>query len=47
LNLQGELVLARNSFGADWCMGGYCWLTFDYMRQETMDNWVFDVALDI
>jgi len=46
-DLKRELVLARNSFGAHWCMGGYCWLTFDYMRQETMDNWVFDVALDV
>ena len=45
-DLNRELVLARNSFGADWCMGGYCWLTFEYMRQETMDNWVFDVSLD-
>jgi len=45
-DLKRELVLARNSFGADWCMGGYCWLTFDYIRQETMDNWVFDVAFD-
>jgi C1A family cysteine protease len=46
-DLKRELVLARNSFGPNWCMGGYCWITFDYMRQETMDNWVFDVALDI
>jgi C1A family cysteine protease len=46
-DLKRELVLARNSFGADWCMGGYCWLTFEYMRQATMDNWVFDVALDM
>jgi C1A family cysteine protease len=46
-DLKRELVLARNSFGADWCMGGNCWLTFDYVRHETMDNWVFDVALDI
>lgn len=46
-DLKRELVLARNSFGPHWCMDGYCWLTFDYIRQETMDNWVFDVALDI
>jgi C1A family cysteine protease len=46
-DLKRELLLARNSFGAHWCMGGYCWITFDYMRQETMDNWVFDVALNI
>jgi C1A family cysteine protease len=46
-DLKRELVLARNSFGADWCMGGYCWITFDYVRQETMDNWVFDVELAV
>jgi C1A family cysteine protease len=45
--VKQKLVLARKSFGPHWCMDGYCWLTFDYIRQETMDNWVFDVALDI
>ena len=44
-DLNKKLLLARNSFGIDWGMGGYCYLPFDYVRQEVMDMWVFDIYL--
>lgn len=45
-DLQRQLVLARNSFGADWCMGGYCWIPFDYVKSDVNDMWVFDIDLN-
>jgi len=46
-DLKKELVLARNSFGPDWCMNGYCWIPFEYVKSETMDSWIFDIELSI
>ena len=43
-NLQQQLVLARNSFGEQWGIQGYFWITFDYMNRFLMDSWVFDIA---
>ena len=45
-DLAQQRVLCRNSFGRDWCQGGYCWITFDYVRNEVMDMWIFDIALN-
>lgn len=44
-DLEKRLFLARNSFGDDWCMRGYCWIPFEYVTDEVMDSWVFDIAL--
>jgi C1A family cysteine protease len=44
-DMSKQLVLARNSFGKDWGLNGYCWIPFDYMRDETMDSWIFDIDL--
>jgi C1A family cysteine protease len=45
-DLNKKVLLARNSFGVDWGMEGYCYLPFDYVRQEVMDMWVFDIYLN-
>jgi C1A family cysteine protease len=45
-DLNKKVLLARNSFGRDWGMEGYCYLPFDYVRQEVMDMWVFDIYLN-
>jgi C1A family cysteine protease len=42
-NLENRLFLAKNSFGADWGEGGYCWIPFDYITQEGYDIWTFDI----
>ena len=44
-DLNKKVLLARNSFGVDWGMDGYCYLPFDYVRDEVMDMWVFDISL--
>lgn len=44
-DLNKKVLLARNSFGRDWGMDGYCYLSFDYVRDEVMDMWVFDISL--
>lgn len=42
-DLEKKLFLAKNSFGDDWGMNGYCWIPFDYIRQEGYDFWTFDI----
>lgn len=44
-DLGKKVLLARNSFGRDWGMNGYCYIPFDYVRTEVMDMWVFDINL--
>ena len=44
-DLPKKLFLVRNSFGVDWCIDGYCWITFAYMTQELLDAWIFDIDL--
>jgi C1A family cysteine protease len=38
-----KLFLAKNSFGSYWGDNGYCWIPFDYIRQEGYDIWTFDI----
>ena len=40
-----KLFLVRNSFGTDWCIDGYCWITFAYMEEKLLDAWIFDIDL--
>ena len=42
-DIPRKVILARNSFGPDWCREGYCWIPFEYVRNEFMDNWIFDI----
>lgn len=42
-DLPRRLFLAKNSFGTDWGMNGYCWVPFDYLKQEGYDCWTFDI----
>ena len=44
-DLEKRLLLARNSFGPDWCMNGYCWIPFDYAKEEFLDSWIFDIDI--
>lgn len=43
-NSQKRLFLAKNSFGTSWGDKGYCWIPFDYIRQEGYDIWTFDIT---
>jgi C1A family cysteine protease len=45
-DLPKKLLLARNSFGTDWCMQGYCWMPFEYVTDNVMDSWIFDVSIN-
>jgi len=44
-DLESQRLLSRNSFGPNWCLGGYCWIDFSYADSEFMDIWIFDVDL--
>ena len=44
-DLEKKLFLAKNSFGTDWGMNGYCWIPFDYIKMEGYDCWTFDIDL--
>ena len=43
-DLKRRLFLAKNSFGEEWGMNGYCWIPFDYIKQEGYDMWTFDIT---
>jgi C1A family cysteine protease len=42
-DLKRRLFLAKNSFGTSWGDNGYCWIPFDYIKQEGYDIWTFDI----
>jgi C1A family cysteine protease len=43
-DLKKRLFLAKNSFGSGWGDNGYCWIPFDYIRQEGYDIWTFEIT---
>lgn len=43
-DLKKRLFLAKNSFGSGWGSNGYCWIPFDYIKQEGYDVWTFDIT---
>jgi len=43
-DLGKRLFLAKNSFGTSWGDNGYCWIPFDYIRQEGYDIWTFEIT---
>lgn len=42
-DLKKRLFLAKNSFGSSWGDNGYCWIPFDYIKQEGYDIWTFGI----
>jgi C1A family cysteine protease len=40
-----EMFIAKNSFGKDWGDDGYCYIPFEYARNELYDCWVFDIVM--
>jgi len=43
-DLKKRLFLAKNSFGTSWGDNGYCWIPFDYIKQEGYDIWTFEIT---
>lgn len=43
-DLNKRLFLAKNSFGSNWGDKGYCWIPFDYIKQEGYDIWTFEIT---
>lgn len=42
-DLGTKQFLVENSFGSSWGMNGYCYMPFEYARQNLLENWVFDI----
>ena len=43
-DLDRELWLAQNSYGAGWGDMGYCWIPFEYMESQVIERWCFDIS---
>ena len=44
-DLDMKYLIAKNSFGTDWGLDGYCQIPFDYANTQMFEQWVFDVAV--
>ena len=44
-DLPGSKILCQNSFGVNWGIDGFCWMTFDYLTNQVMDSWIFDINI--
>ena len=43
-DLEMKHVIAKNSFGTDWGLNGYCHIPFDYVQSQCFEQWIFDIA---
>jgi C1A family cysteine protease len=37
-NLSKQYFIAKNSFGPEWGNNGYCYIPFEYMKNESYDS---------
>lgn len=42
-NLANNTFIARNSFGESWGLAGNFFVPFEYVKQDFMDSWIFDI----
>ncbi len=43
-NIPNQLFLVKNSYGKYWGDAGYGWLSFEYVKSEGFEKWVFDIS---
>ena len=44
-NLTKNQFIAKNSFGTNWGLTGYCLIPFEYIESELVEAWYFDILL--
>lgn len=44
-DLEMKHVIAKNSFGTEWGLNGYCHIPFDYVQTQCFEQWIFDIAV--
>lgn len=43
VSMSRQQFMAKNSFGTDWGMEGYCWIPFEYVRNYVFEKWCFEI----
>lgn len=43
-DLDKSMLIAKNSFGKNWGLDGYCQIPFQYVQSNVFEQWKFDIA---
>lgn len=44
-DLEKQFLIAKNSFGKNWGLDGYCQIPFQYVQNNFFEQWKFDIAV--
>jgi C1A family cysteine protease len=42
-DIDQKIFIVKNSFGTDWGINGYFYMSFDYLNTYVFEKWIFDI----